>query len=99
ATPSSPPFPTRRSSDLFAGPATGKPHEFTLVARSLEPLTTGKTATSLPPSCRARRLAPTGQLTAQTLPTRRALTDPLNTCLTCRSEEHTSELQSRENLV
>src|SRR5690606_42053805 len=83
-------FPTRRSSDLRRGrvyPFPSPLHHTALF---------GGRVTASP----ARSSSSAGQLVSRTEPGRRIVTgDDEKFTVQTRSEEHTSELQSRENLV
>src|SRR5690606_41830943 len=78
-----PSFPTRRSSDLMAASA---PTRLDCACRS-----------SFASSASAAKTVPLASCAASGRPSRRVATCSLRHWL--RSEEHTSELQSRENLV
>src|SRR5690606_41477170 len=92
------PFPTRRSSDLF----TGVPHRRTApdtvllqVSRSIE----RQLARTVPDRRRlAHNRPPTCPSTSATTTTSDSAR-PSGTSRDIRSEEHTSELQSREKIV
>src|SRR5690606_40561448 len=94
-----PSFPTRRSSDLTRStppqdcPAFWKPaHRAPLVARSRS-ASSNTSIGSLPPSSSDSGVRVLAACSISCLPTS---TEPVKKIL--RSEEHTSELQSRENL-
>src|SRR5206468_11254644 len=88
ATPDRHSFPTRRSSDLYRG---GRLHRLTPRGQAAGSGTGGR----LPRPAR-RFLRPRNQATQ---PRRRLAPPPLPTRRRGRSEEHTSELQSRSDLV
>src|SRR5690606_41936723 len=80
-------FPTRRSSDL------PRPPSRSITPRSIGSSRSWRPATSRPPTSTTSR-------TARWAPSGPASRPPTCSCRRAtRSEEHTSELQSRENLV
>src|SRR5690606_40203955 len=93
-----PPFPTRRSSDLFerAAEPTGASFE---EACSTSPGAGGRGSGPRSPTTVANSPEASGTRTP-TAEADRAGESPVRTVVgVARSEEHTSELQSRENLV
>src|SRR5207302_5697034 len=90
-----PPFPTRRSSDLFDPPAAAKVYDVTLCLHYY--LIVLILVTSRHSQCKTQ-----ANFTSYPIPPRFPIvrfTRSHSTTAWTRSEEHTSELQSRENLV
>src|SRR5690606_39389222 len=87
------PFPTRRSSDLSSATSSRIWQAPSPVA-SASPLRATSTPTARSPRCSSPFMVrrPTSQDSRRPTPRRRSFPSH-------RSEEHTSELQSRENLV
>src|SRR5690606_41508904 len=85
-----PSFPTRRSSDLWRGAVTRKTSPTWPSTPACTSVPCWKRTAGNCPKAHAKSKSPSSRPCAPTTP---------KPCARLRSEEHTSELQSRENLV